>query len=412
MISPAGYNAAFVWLLVVAALASIDALLAPGAHTLSVTRLTPPSVRLSESSHVTVMVTNRGSRTVRGVVRDGWPPSTGLATALHRLMLRAGEQARFVSSITPTRRGDRNAGAVTVRLDGPLRIAGRQASVSVPARVRVLPEFAARRHLPSRIARLRELDGRAAVQVRGPGSEFDSLREYVIGDDVRSIDWRATARRSEVVVRTWRPERDRHVFILVDTSRTSAVRIADQPRLDTFLESALLLSALTSHAGDRVQVVGFDRQVRTRVADSATRTMPALADRFAPIEPRLVEFDWSGAARTIRAGARQRSLVVILTSIDTGAAGAAMIRALAPVARDHTVVMASVTDPEVQDFIEDRGSVDKLYAAAAAERQRLEREAIIVRLRHSRIGVVTGLPDALPPALADEYLALKAAGKL
>ena len=82
-----------------------------------------------------------------------------------------------------------------MRSDGPLGLAGRQAQHrDARGRVRVLPPFTARRHLPSRLARLRELDGNTSVQVRGQGTEFDSLREYVRGDDVRSIDWRATAR--------------------------------------------------------------------------------------------------------------------------------------------------------------------------------------------------------------------------
>src|SRR5690606_18368229 len=117
------------------------------------------------------------------------------------------------------RRGERQAAHVTVRSFGPMRLAARQATIRVPGAVRVLPPFHARRHLPSLLARLRELDGRTSVMIRGQGTEFDSLREYVRGDDVRSIDWRATARRRDpaggirLVVRTWRPERDRRVVL-------------------------------------------------------------------------------------------------------------------------------------------------------------------------------------------------------
>src|SRR5690606_25446689 len=146
---------------------------------------------------------------LRAVVRDAWQPSAGTLDNRHRVDLPPGEARRLVTTLVPTRRGDRWADRVTIRSFGPVRRAARQVSLDVPGRLRVLPEFASRRHLPSRVARLRERVGRAAVEVRGPGTEFDPLREYVIGDDVRAIDWRATARRSEVVVRTWRPERDR-----------------------------------------------------------------------------------------------------------------------------------------------------------------------------------------------------------
>ena len=104
--------------------------------------------------------------------------------------------------------------------------------------LRVLPAFPSVRHLPSRLARLRELDGRAAVRVRGQGTEFDSLREYVDGDDVRSVDWRASARTRSVVVRTWQPERDRRVVLVLDTGRTSAGRVDDVPRLDSAMDAA------------------------------------------------------------------------------------------------------------------------------------------------------------------------------
>ncbi len=106
---------------------------------------------------------------------------------------------------------------------------GGSAPHDVPWQVRILPPFLSRKHLPSRLAKLRELDGMVPILIRGQGTEFDSLREYVVGDDVRSIDWRATARRADVVVRTWRPERDRRVVIVLDTGRTSAGRIGVDP---------------------------------------------------------------------------------------------------------------------------------------------------------------------------------------
>src|SRR5690606_22376150 len=190
----------------------------------------------------------------------------GASDTRHKLSLAGGETATFTTRLTPTRRGDRRSVGVTIRTSGLLRLAGRQRTMPLVDTLRVLPEFKSRRHLPSRLARLREIDGRTAVQLKGAGSEFDSLREYVIGDDVRTIDWRATARRADVVVKTYRPERDRRVFIVLDTSRLSAGRVGDEPRLDASIEATLLLSALASRAGDRVQVTAFDRSEQARAA--------------------------------------------------------------------------------------------------------------------------------------------------
>lgn len=184
----------------------------------------------------------------------------------------------------------------------------------------MLPSFASKRHLPSKLRRLRELDGGSAVQIRGAGTEFDSLRDYVRGDDVRSIDWRATARRRDTVVRTWRPERDRRVVVVLDTSRTSAARVLDEPRLDTGIEAALLLSVLAERGGDKVHFLAFDRRLRARVDSTAKgNLLGSLVTAMAPLEAELIEADWSRVPAQVRAVSPHRSLVVLLTSLDAGA---------------------------------------------------------------------------------------------
>ena len=328
-------------------------------------------------------------------------------------LVAAGERRRTRTVLTPTRRGDRHADLVTIRVRGPLGLAGRQVSLRVPARVRVLPAFASRRHLPSRLARLREMDGRSAVNVRGAGTEFDSLREYVVGDDVRSIDWRSTARRGEVLVRTWRPERDRRVLIIIDSGRLSAARLGDAPRLDAQIEATLLLAALASRAGDRVDVLALDDAVRAQVrGTSGPVLMSALADHLATVEPRLTELDWTMLASRVRTVLSQRALVVVISALDGSGGDAAMIRTLTTLARDHTVVLASALDPELEELRAARDDTDSVYVAASAEKDLVELEAVRRRLRRGGVEIVEAPDQGLAPALADCYLSLKAAGRL
>ncbi|MFD7511229.1 DUF58 domain-containing protein, partial [Streptomyces sp. NPDC059853] len=186
-----------------------DLLRAAPVRTLRLARPATQSIRLGESAEVELTVTNPSGRDLRADLRDAWPPSSwqpgdAYAASRHHLAVPAGERRRVTTVLHPTRRGDRQAVRVTIRSHGPLGLAARQGSHHVPGTVRVLPPFSSRKHLPSKLARLRELDGRTSVLLRGEGTEFDSLRDYVPGDDVRSIDWRATARQSAVAVRTWR----------------------------------------------------------------------------------------------------------------------------------------------------------------------------------------------------------------
>ncbi|HKN53737.1 MAG TPA: DUF58 domain-containing protein, partial [Amycolatopsis sp.] len=386
--------------------------LAGSVRALTFARSGDTSVRLGESCEVTLVVANPGRRTVRGMLRDAWPPSAGAADR-HKIVVPSGERRAFVTPLLPTRRGDRVAVRVTVRAVGPLGLAARQGSHSVPWAVRVLPPFHSRKHLPSRLARLQQLDGRNAVLIRGQGTEFDSLREYVIGDDVRSIDWRASARAADVMVRTWRPERDRRVVLVLDTGRVSAGRVGDAPRLDAAMDAALLLAALAAKAGDRVDLLAYDRRVRAAVqGSSATTLLTSLVNAMAPLEPSLIETDARGMVAEVLQRTRRRALVVLLTGLDAAPLEEGLFPVLASLTSRHQLVIASVADPRVAEMARGRGDAEAVYDAASAERAIAERRKVTVRLGRHGVVVVDAVPEELPPALADRYLALKAAGRL
>lgn len=405
-------NYALLWIGFVVLVGIVDMLLAASPRSVEITRTVPGSVRLTQSTSSILLVRNPGRRTVRAQLRDAWVPSAGASRNRHQVTLPGGEAQRLRTVLTPIRRGDLDSASVTVRSYGPLGMAGRNASIPAPTHLRVLPEFASRRHLPSRLAQLREMDGRAAIQVRGEGTEFDSLRQYVMGDDVRSIDWRATARRSEVVVRTWRPERDRRVLIVIDSSRTSAVRAEEGTRLDAAIEASLLLGVLASHAGDRVDVVAFDRQPRARVAGiTGPRLLPEMAEALCGIEPALVEADWPGIVNVIRTQLSQRALVVLVTALDPAPLEEGLMPVLNQLTSRHRVVLASVAtddDAGTDSVPSDQDGFD----LAARARASLDREAMTTVLRGSDVTVVDSGASQLAPQLADTYLMLKATGRL
>jgi uncharacterized protein (DUF58 family) len=390
----------------------VDVALAGPVRAIRLQRTGDQTVRLGQSAQVTLHVVN-GSRPLRGVLRDAWPPSAGAVGGRTALDIEPGGRQRLVVTLRPTRRGDRRADRVTIRSLGPLGLAGRQGTHVVPWRLRVLPPFHSRRHLPSRLAQLRELDGRSAIRIRGAGTEFDSLREYVVGDDTRSIDWRATARRGDVVVRTWRPERDRHVLLVLDTGRTSAGRVGDAPRLDAAMDAALLLAALATRAGDRVDLLAYDRRTRIVVErPPSTETLPQLVNAMANLEPELLETDHRGLVVEVLRRAGRHSFVVLFTGLDAGPVEDGLLPVLGQLTHRHTVLVAAVADPRLAEMARARGDTAAVYGAAAAEHDRGGRARVSRLLERHGAHVVDALPDELPPAVADAYLALKAAGRL
>ncbi|HYK68539.1 MAG TPA: DUF58 domain-containing protein [Streptosporangiaceae bacterium] len=396
--------------IVVAILA--DTAMAASVRRLQFSRSGDTRILMGERGATTLSIVNPGRRELRGLLRDSWQPSAG-ATERARVRIPPGGRTEITTTLEPTRRGDKNAGPVTVRSVGPLGLAARQASRDVPWSVRVLPPFLSRKHLPDKLAQLRQLDGQHRSLIRGQGSEFDSLRQYVIGDDVRSIDWRSSARRSDVVVRTWRPERDRRVLLVLDTGRTSAGRVAGLPRLDASMDAALLLAALAVRAGDRVDLLAVDRQVRARIIGAnRAEVLPLITDALATLEPELAETDGTLLATTVLAVARRRCLLVLLTDLNPAALETWLLPVLPTLASRHQILVAGVTDPRLAELTAGRADPAAVYAAAAAERAVAERARGAGLLASHGVEAIDAPPDRLAPALADGYLALKRAGRL
>jgi uncharacterized protein (DUF58 family) len=420
---------AFVALFAALAVATlVDVALAASPRRLEVTRSGDGAARLGQTAESVLRVRNPGRRRLRGRLRDAWPPSAHGEPRTHPVDLPAGQQIALRTTLRPTRRGDLQSALVTARSIGPLGLAGRQASHRVGGQIRVLPPFLSRKHLPSRLARLRELDGSTPALIRGQGSEFDSLREYVVGDDVRSIDWRATARRADVVVRTWRPERDQRIVVVLDTGRTSAGRVGVDPtqarlpagatsggwpRLDWSMDAALLLAALAARAGDHVDFLAHDRVTRAGVFNaSRTELLAQLVTAMAPLQPALVESDPAAMSAAIQRRVRRRALVVLLTDLNASAIEEGLMEVLPQLAARHHVLIAAVADPRVDTLAAGRDDAAAVYDAAAAERSRNDRNRIAATLRQVGVDVVDAPPDELAPALADRYLQMKATGRM
>ncbi len=283
--------------------------------------------------------------------------------------------------------------------------------------LRVYPQFAARRFLPEKLARLRILDGVVVTRGRGQGTEFDTLREYVVGDDVRSIDWRASARRSDVVVRTWRPERDRRVLCVLDTGRTSAARIGDEPRLDAAIDAALLLASLASRADDRVDLLAIDTAVRASVTNVSKKTLLwRLVSAMAPLDPALVETDFGLVAGEVLRRERKRALVVLFTALEPAALGEGLMPVLPRLAARHKVVVAAVHDPALTQMTmlpaEDAGRRPTSTRRPPPSARWPSGTGSGRRCAASASRSSTPRSTSFASRVADAYLAMKATGRL
>lgn len=408
------WDASLVVIAVVIVAVSVDWQLAANPRAMTLRRDGARNVRLGESAAVELIVHNRTDSVAHLMIRDAWVPSAGATPFVHRFSLDANTKGAVTTTLTPTRRGDRPAVRATVRSFGPMRLVYRQCDHRPEWTLRVLPRFESRKHLPEKLAKLRIVEGATAIRGRGQGTEFDTLREYVPGDDVRSIDWRATARRSDVMLRTWRPERSRRVVCVLDTGRTSAVRIADEPRLDAAMDAALLLAAVAQEAGDQVDLIAADHQVRAVVSGVYGRNLlPRLVNALAPLHPDLVETDFESIISEVLRRERKRSLVVVFTALEPGALGEGLLAILPKLVARHQVLIAAVHDQAIRDLAATPpDDTSAIYDIAAGTRALAERNRIASALTRNGVDVLDCPADTFASQVTDAYLALKAAGRL
>jgi len=405
--------------LLLAALA--DWLLSTRPAELEVERKLPGIVPLGTQARIEWTVAHRRDaprrtgRSLRVRLADELAPSLAAATRRARVALAPGGRASAATTIRPVRRGRFTPTEIVVRVEGPLGLVARQRRRRLEGVLRVYPPFHSRDEAELRINRARILEvGLRSAQGRGGGTEFDSLREYGVDDEFRRMDWAATARANKPIVRTYRAERNQTVLLLLDAGRTMAGLVAGVPRLEHAMDAVMMLTAVATRLGDRAGMVAFDAEVRAMVgAGHARDQLSRVTEAMYSLEPKLVESDYRGAFAATLSRFRRRTMLVILTELAEQAVTQSLVPALPLIARDHLMVVASVTDPEVSQWATSSPlEAGAAYRKAAATAALADRRRTVARLRGLGAVVVDAPPRRLAPDLADAYLKVKATGRL
>jgi len=404
--------AAGVALLLLAVLAR-DALLLRRAPRIEIERSLPARVALGRASDIEVRLRNPGRLPVRAEVFEERPDAL-CATGPHwpRVLLPAGETRALPYSVRPRVRGDRPLGAVLVLERSPLGLLRRSALGPSDQVLRVYPD--ATRYLrPEALDPKRVLAamGVKPARRRGEGMEFESLRDFVPGDDPRRLDWAASARRGRSVVRLYQHERNHSVVIALDASRLMAGRIGGRTKLDYAVDASLALGFAAISAGDRVGMAVFDREIRGFIPPRRGRAdLGQFVEMLRPVQPRMVEADFQALARTLALRQRQRSLLVILTDF-VEADAAPFVAPLAVLAKRHRVLLVAIRDRVFRELDatgsgEGEGAL-ALYRRIVLDDLLREREIALGRLRRRGLQTLDLPPEAITAATLNRYLAIR-----
>src|SRR6266705_1887015 len=314
------------------------------------------------------------------------------------------------------RRARQRGGVFVLDAVGPLGLGLRRERIALPWEVAVYPPLVTVRLQASLAsAQRRREQGITPLRRLGEGRLFESLRDWVPGDDLRHIDWKATGRRGKVITRQFEAERRQHVLLVLDLGRLLTAEIVGGiSRLEYVVRAALELAYAAVQHDDNVGVMAFADGVQHFVAPQRGRlALKRVLDVLARVEPRLVEPDYPGAFRYLAARNRKRALTVLFTDVIDRFASDALVANVASLRPRHLPLAVTLQNPELNQVAALRPvAAHDAFRKAAAEELLRAREEALGRMRRAGVLVLDVPPERAAEAVVAKYLDLKRRGRL
>ncbi len=395
------------------AVAFATARLGPDPSRLRVTRRRDPVLSVRRANRVVLAIENDGDAPISARLRDEPPPHWPSTDKEFDVVVRPGALVEKAYAVTPPARGADAFRATFVRVSCPLGLVERQVRLDTHEEVRVYPDVLALKEfgLLRQAGRLREMGIRRSRQ-RGGGTEFESLKHYTEGDDFRDIDWKATARHAEPIVRRHEAERNQAVIVALDLGRAMLAEADGVVKLDRALDALLMLAQAAALAGDQIGLLAYDDKVRLWMPPAKGRAQVGLLIRAAhDLQASPAASDPVGAFAALSAKWKRRALVVVFSDADDADAAGPLAVALGPLSRRHRVLLCRVADPKLALARKaPLASPDGMYVRAAAALLDEDRRVAGGVLTGSGVRVLEADPEDLAATLVGAYLDARVEG--
>lgn len=382
-----------------------------------VTRELPPRLSIGRDNPVKLEIKSTTSTIVK--VCDYYPNSVNLNQSLLRIKVEKNTTSEVTYTAFPTKRGEFDWGNLQIRQLGAWGLAWDNWKVPQSLKVKVYPDLIGLRSLSIRLT-LQSSGSMRQFRQLGIGTEFSELRNYRSGDDLRLVDWKATARRvgasgnTSPLVRVLEPEQEQTLLILLDRGRLMTAQVQGLQRFDWGLNATLSLALAGLNRGDKVGVGVFDRQIHTWIPpERGQHQLSHLIDRLTPIQPVLLESDYVGAVTHVVQKQTRRCLIVVITDIIDTTASAELLSALSRLTPRYLSFCVALRDPQVdtiaRTFTED---VQGAYTRAVALDLMAQRQVAFAKLKGRGVLVLDAPANQISDELVERYLQLKARNQL
>jgi uncharacterized protein (DUF58 family) len=382
---------------------------------ISVRREPPAAFSVGRPLPVAYHWSHSAGRTLRVLVRERFPATLQPPTRERHLDLAPGKVTLEQVELRPVTRGKEAGGTLHLRVRGAWGLAWRQIRIEQPWQATVYPNLvgASLRSLPTQTQRRREA-GFRNVRRLGEGRMFESLKEWVAGEDTRLIDWKATARRGKTMVRQYEDERRQQVLIVIDAGRMLTPEVDGRARLESVIEAALHLAHSAVEHDDNIGLMVFADEVQHFIPPArGRRALHAVVDALASIQGTLVEPNYPAAFAQLAVRNRKRALTVFFTDVIDRTASEALVSQLGTLRPRHLPLAVTLRDPSLERLATGRpATTDGAYQRAAAEELLQSREEALADMRRRGVLVLDVPPAGASAAVVDQYNRLKRRGAL
>jgi uncharacterized protein (DUF58 family) len=382
----------------------------PGRKSANVQRTIPPRFSFGHEQEIGITVSIRGRRGAEVELRDHVPENLAVTQPAPRIVAGPGAPATASYRVRSLMRGPAPFAAVTLRTTRGIGFMQRQFTVALASPGKVYPAFLdVHRYDLLAMADRREEATRIPRTARGHGSDFESLRPYATGDDLRRIDWKTTAKRGFLVSRMFRVDRGQQLTILLDAGRFMAERLGDQTRFEHAVNAAVMLSSTAQTRGDSVSLACFSNRIESFLpAVKGSSTLPRVLDTLWNVQARNVESDYWHVFSQVLSRLRKRCLIVLFCEVLDRASSAGLVHSLARSARKHLILAVVLVDALLSAAADETpADPDGRYRKAAASHVLLERILALNEMRSHGILVLETAPQRLSPDLITRYLAIR-----
>jgi uncharacterized protein (DUF58 family) len=387
---------------------------------LEVARHLPRRFMIGEENEVQIHISHHAPREITFQIKDEYPPELELrgdrlliATPKRRIAREAEAMAGY--RLYAASRGDYGFGDIIIRWRGPWGLVVKQARLPAAERIKVYPNInEARRHELSARRNRQLLFGLRKTRVRGQGREFESLRDYVRGDEIRNISWTATARRGRLITKQYQIERNQSIVVMLDAGRLMTSRIEHLSKLDHAINAALAIGYVATSGGDNVGLLVFNRQVVTYLPPQRGHTqLLAMTEALYNVRAEMIEPSYARAFQYLSQNCKKRSLVVILTDLVDRDASADLLAYTSALLPRHLPLIVTIGDNDLRALVsQEPKAVADVYRQSVAEELLQQREEALGRIIELG-GLALDVPAGqLSFQLVNKYLEVKERGLL